>query len=86
MKRYEFMVHGKYPFPTDMLRYDGCFPLHPGDVDRLQRAIIGPREDAPFRDREIFNIVLVSYLRVPTGDRWRSFGWFVEGLEERKVS
>jgi hypothetical protein len=86
MKRYEFTAHGKYPFPTDMLRYDACYPLGPGDVSKIQEGIVGPSVDQPFRDRPVLKIRLVSYLHAPTEDRWRSFGWFVEGLDERKVS
>jgi hypothetical protein len=86
MKRYEFTAHGKYPFPLDMLRYDGCYPLQPGDVSKMQEAIVGPPALGQFRDRPILHIRLVSYLHAPTEDRWRSFGWFVEGLDERKVS
>lgn len=85
MKVYRFEVHGKYPFPIDMLRYDSCYPADPTAVGRMAEAIVGPAPDMPFRDRPIFNVRLLSH-RAPTVDRWRSFGWFVEGLEERKVS
>jgi len=86
MYRYEFEVQGRYPFPTDMLRYDACFPLHPGDVDRINAGIVGPEVHAPLRERPVFTIRLVSYLKEPTVDRWRSFGWGCELLERRKAS
>jgi hypothetical protein len=86
MKRYEFTAHGRYPFPMDMLRYDACYPLSPGDVSKIQEALVRPEIGLPFMQRPILAIRLVSYLHAPTEDRWRSFGWFVEGLDERKVS
>jgi hypothetical protein len=85
MKVYKFVAHGKYPFPLDMLRYDCCYPSEPGAVDRIQQGIVGPREDAPFRDRPILDIRLISHVHAPTEDRWRSFGWFIEGLEVGKI-
>lgn len=87
MYRYEFEVSGRYPFPTDMLRYDACFPLHPGDVSRVEAAINGrfnQREGEGHTQR--FTIILVSYLKEPTVGRWRSFGWGCELIEKRKAS
>jgi hypothetical protein len=86
MKRYEFTAHGRYPFPLDMLRYDACYPLGSGDVSKMQEVISGPRVPTLVRERPILAIRLVSYAHAPTVDRWRSFGWVVDGLDERKVS
>lgn len=86
MYRYEFEVTGRYPFPTDMLRYDGAFPLGPGDVSKMQEGIVGPHVTETYRDRPMLVIRLVSYLKEPTVDRWRSFGWGCELIERRKAS
>jgi hypothetical protein len=87
MKRYEFVVTGKYPFPTDMLRYDVCSPVDSAAVSRVEAAINGrfkQREGEGHTDR--FEIRLVSFLRAPTVGRWNSFGWTCELIREEKWS
>jgi len=87
MKRYEFVVTGRYPFPTDMLRYDVCSPVDPGDVSRIEASINGrfkQREGQSYADR--FDIRLVSFRKPPTVDRWNSFGWSCELIREEKVT
>jgi len=60
-KFYEFYVTGSGEFPTDMLRYDGCWPATTDDAIKLSS-----------KNRR--TIKLLSY-REPTLGRWQSFVW-----------
>jgi hypothetical protein len=76
-----FKVRGKYPFPIDMLRYDGCIP----DSERDSYAITAT---FPFgAERSELEVTLRSFHELrngPTQGRWRSFGWeVVEIYDER---
>lgn len=73
-----FEVRGRYPFPIDMLRYDGCFPIREAeDSGGIARSIEqhgrGEDMEKPIR--------LGRYVErrsdLPTAHRWRSFGWLV---------
>lgn len=80
-KTYYFVVTGNYPFPLDMLRYDGCYPDRGEDA-----AAIGASLDAAFlRNRRITGDPIKVRLChcapghwSPTFDRWVSFGWSVD--------
>jgi hypothetical protein len=63
MKRFIYTVEGTGPFPFDMLRYDGCYPVRGVDVMNLTER--GHR------------IVQLRGVRKPTIDRWASFSWYV---------
>jgi hypothetical protein len=70
-----FKVRGQYPFPIDMLRYDGCIP----DSERDSYLIIGV-SDAIARTPGEVEITLKSFYDLPRGPtvaRWRSFAWEV---------
>ena len=82
--RYEFEVMGRYPFPTDMLRYDCAFPPSPRDVDLMQQGIVGPGVQHSYRDRPMLTFRLVSFVKEPTVDRWRSFGWGATMVEKKR--
>jgi hypothetical protein len=84
IKRHEYTVTGRYPFPTDMLRYDGAHPANPQSVDQMQAGIVGPSTGKPFRDRPILHIRLAS-IRPPTEQRWNSFGWYIEAGSHEEV-
>jgi len=71
---YEYYVSGKGYFAFDMLRYDACWPATSEDAVKLDT---GPSSDYGFKVR---SIKMRSY-KVPTIDRWASFGWSV-GLEK----
>jgi hypothetical protein len=60
-----FRVVGRDKFPVDMLRYDRCWPAT--DADSIA---ITTSSDA--------RTVVLRGLKVPTLDRWRSFGWEVQ--------
>jgi hypothetical protein len=78
-KKYYFTVTGRGAFPLDMLRYDGCYPVHPEDVDQIQQSL-DPRWR---RDRkEAFKIRMATYKQIPTKERWSSFIWHVTDIEE----
>ena len=72
----EFTVEGTYPFPTDMLRYDQCWPKREAeDSVQLGEAMMLRRHTDPDRKRRV---TLVTNLpNRPTAARWESFGWKV---------
>jgi hypothetical protein len=76
-RKFRFTVEGRYPFPVDMLRYDGAYPYGPSDVENMTSAIKGVTRGTDTL-RPTVQIRLVSD-RTPTIDRWTSFGWFVLG-------
>jgi hypothetical protein len=59
---YTFTVRGAGSFPTDMLRYDQCWPRTTEDSEKLGT---GPRR----------SVTLCSYKK-PKTTRWDTFGWF----------
>lgn len=75
-KFYEFTVTGSGQFPTDMLRYDACYP-----TDHTNGLIAPYREDSSFyRERRSVNLRSTN---PPTIDRWMSFGWAVSNVDGR---
>jgi len=72
---HRYTVVGKNVFPTDMLRYDAAWPTDHTNV-----------KIAPFRydSDEAFGTRSVNLMSVnrPTVERWNSFGWRVENIEE----
>ncbi len=66
-----FTVTGSYRFPTDMLRYDCCYPQQQTDVAEIEKSL-SREKPGPFK------VTLASQIiRNPTEDRWASFGWQV---------
>lgn len=61
--RYEYYVTGSGEFPTDMLRYDACWPASTDDALNLT-------------ETKRRSIRLFSYTE-PTVARWSSFLWAV---------
>jgi hypothetical protein len=66
-KRTDFTVSGKGMFPTDMLRYDECFPRDPQSVMNIEP------------ESRCHRPVHLGTHRYggPTKERWASFGWVV---------
>ena len=84
MKRFKFTVTPKHKdgaldFPTDMLRYDRCYPVTTEDARAIKLALILPfaPEDKPFKG----TIELQSNDRQPSSARWESQGWLVTNIE-----
>lgn len=73
-KLYVFTVKGRNNFPYDMLRYDRCYPKSESESVLLS--------DMIDRDR---TITLMSSVKPPTNDRWKSFGWQVIEMSERTI-
>ncbi len=74
-----FIVKGTGTFPTDMLRYDACFPATRSDVEAIDHVEDNPRE-----------VELIRYHRYRDHNicegRWHSMGWdFQKVLYTRKV-
>jgi len=74
----EFSVSGRGWFPTDMLRYDQCFPVSSEDCMLLS--------DGGDRTVALKRYTLAKHGCNPTVKRWESFGWAVTYQQEpRKV-
>ena len=73
----EFEVRGSSNFPTDMLRYDSCYPASQESVSEMAYSTF--RRSEP-------NTTFVVRLKhrddtknwKPTEGRWHSFGWRVD--------
>ncbi len=76
-KTYEYRVQGSLHFPLDMLRYDNAEPATSCDAATIESINNG---DIPLGHS---TQVLIRGTRIPTIDRWRSFGWTV--IDARKV-
>jgi hypothetical protein len=64
-----FTVTGRFPFPMDMLRYDGCYPTDSDSAAEIRASI----EQV---ENRIYTVRLESsYVHVPTERRWHSFLW-----------
>jgi hypothetical protein len=70
-----FTVEGTYPFPTDMLRYDACWPATDHDTVQLSEACSLRRTSDPKRKRQVK--LYTNAINRPTVGRWESFGWKV---------
>lgn len=74
---YTYTVMGSHDFPTDMLRYDSCWPASEQDSVQLNPH---PRTETYRSTR----YVTVTGLKEPTDGRWQSFGWRVSGETMRR--
>lgn len=75
-----FRVHSNLlPFPLDMLRYDGCFPMSQEDVDKISISL--DRETSQDERFNLGSIILGHHASSkawkPTYERWESMGWQV---------
>ncbi len=76
VKVYTYTVFGVGPFPTDMLRYDSCYPANESDAARMSEYMKGFE-----RLKEGRTIKMRSHYP-PTIGRWNSFGWKVDNIQE----
>ena len=72
---FRFTVEGSGWFPTDMLRYDSCWP----EVEPEARSIGRGPEDQGKRTITLKRASING--SGPTVERWRSFGWTVTDVE-----
>lgn len=75
-----------YPFPLDMLRYDGCYPSRQEDVTAIYESVGAYRRDQPVS----FLAVRVTRWSDAKGSgftvgRWESFGCKVTEIRARKA-
>ena len=70
---YKIVVEGRGIFPTDMLRYDQCFPLSERDSAVMEET---------GKDRTVYLGCSTCRLSPATEGRWNSFGWRVISVEE----
>lgn len=75
--KHAYTVCGHYPFPFDMMRYDGAKPLSSKD-----QSLIASLAAASDHDGRVKEIHLICEGK-PHVDRWNSFGWSVTSV--RKV-
>lgn len=68
-----FTVEGRGAFPTDMLRYNTCFPDSSVDVGNIDGT----------EHRKVVLVIYHPYTKAPiTPKRWESFGWSVRELSK----
>ena len=62
-----FIVEGRGHFPTDMLRYDQCFPVYETEANMIR---------AGYLENKTRVSVKTNSMSI-TPDRWSSFGWII---------
>lgn len=67
----------KSTFPTDMLRYDHCWPSTTEDATHVAVATRSIRDWLEAYVTCGFTTIQLTGLQKPTADRWLSFGWEV---------
>lgn len=74
-----FAVVGRGAFPTDMLRYDGCFPAQEVDSYAMQFTYCFHEDTNNLEPRVVWlrRLVRDGSKVMPTSDRWSSLGWYV---------
>ena len=74
---FDVRMRQRFEFPTDMLRYDQCWPATEGASCRLATACKSAKDFVEvWIANDMHSITLVG-LRRPTEKRWLSFGWEV---------
>lgn len=75
-----FAVEGEGVFPTDMLRYDRCYPLTESDSYTMEshNGMLEPH-------RRVLLCCDDARPRTPTEGRWESFGWKVTPLTSEEA-
>lgn len=77
----QISVTGSNPFPIDMLRYDGCYPLSEGDANLIRSSL----EEGLTKRTTIVLLKPNGYQHwTPNYKRWKSYGWEVVETIERK--
>lgn len=71
---HQFIVTGQGSFPTDMLRYDGCFPWNSEALEAMGLGL-DHREVRSLGIRSVTLATVGSKEGGPTIERWNSFGW-----------
>jgi len=75
----KFKVTGGGDFPTDMLRYDRCFPRTSEDAANMK---IGEFDRKTRRSVGLLTAWYRGGYHEPTIERWKSFGWEVTEVEK----
>lgn len=73
--RHVFTVEGRGEFPTDMLRYDACWPYGSADAAAILQSIVVAERGVGSETRRIN--LSTDWRPAPTVGRWDSFGWRV---------
>jgi len=71
-------IEGHYPFPVDMLRYDGSFPLTRADNDLITKVSsynsLKSDDEVQYSENDLPWKVRVTSSKPATGARYASFG------------
>jgi hypothetical protein len=88
--RHKFVVEGASSFPTDMLRYDHCWPATGDDASLI--SLLQARAHGLLVDEDDLSVKRITLVRDtetkvqgPEVGRWKSFGWEVVGIETTKL-
>lgn len=76
-KHFRFTVTGRMPFPTDMLRYDACYPADTESASQITASIRHEGETLA----DSFTVTLLG-ASPPTRGRWQSFRWTVTKTDQ----
>lgn len=72
--RHSIAVTGDYPFPTDMLRFDDCYPQTNNDAAAIERSMRpGQFGQVTLRVEKLTEKLDARW----TPKRWESFGWSI---------
>jgi hypothetical protein len=76
-----FTVRGRLRFPTDMLRYDACYPADTESATKVALSF----DYAAMKDQgeELVIHLYSAVVPAPTDGRWASFGWHVISRSQR---
>jgi hypothetical protein len=76
---WDFSVTGRGGFPLDMLRYDAAYPIDQESVADIDYSLQTAHRVERLKDKKPFRVNLRSRVAAPTVERWRSFGWELDG-------
>jgi hypothetical protein len=76
MKINTFTVEGFIQFPTDMLRYDACWPMDQDSVNEMIESFDAEVRNNRRKSFKPFRLKLNTVGHITT-ERWSSFGWRV---------
>lgn len=89
MATFSYKVRGRWPFPVDMLRFDGSAPATEADRALMSRLSAEHCEDVSYiRDENEVTLVREGVRDLPFGSalRWQSFSWHVVSNSVHRVT
>ena len=80
--RCRYRVSGAGPFPFDMLRYDNSYPASQSDAGKMEHHAREKREIEMESVRLVNTTPRPLFEEIACLERWHSFGWEVEHIDE----